>query len=95
MHMARRTGCHCDACHSSQISPFHRETRRRAWALLAQIDLLASTQFGLSRIITKSQTDTAESRSLVNDDFDEETDALPASRPDIDLTPMLYVIVKN
>lgn len=93
--IAMRMGYHRDACHSPQISPFHGEMRRRAWALLAQLDLLASTQIGLPRMIKESQTDAAEPRNLVDDDFDEDIDALPASRPDTDLTPMLYVIVKN
>ena len=93
--IAMRMGYHRDACHSPQISTFQGEMRRRAWAILAQLDLLASTQIGLPRMIKVSQTDTAEPRNLVDDDFDEDTDALPASRPDTDLTPMLYVIVKN
>ena len=93
--IAMRMGYHRDACHSPQISPFHGEMRRRAWALLAQLDLLASTQIGLPRMIKESQTDAAEPRNFVDDDFDEDIDALPASRPDTDLTPMLYVIVKN
>ena len=93
--IAMRMGCHRDACHSPQISPFHGEMRRRAWALLAQLDLLASTQIGLPRMIKESQTDAAEPRNLIDDDFDEDMDELPASRPDTDLTPMLYVIVKN
>ena len=93
--IAMRMGYHRDAWHSPQISPFQGEMRRRAWAILAQLDLLASTQIGLPRMIKESQTDTAEPRNLVDDDFDEDIDALPASRPDTDLTPMLYVIVKN
>ena len=93
--IAMRMGYHRDARHSPQISPFHGEMRRRAWALLAQLDLMASTQIGLPRMIKESQTDAAEPRNLVDDDFDEDIDALPASRPDTDLTPMLYVIVKN
>ena len=93
--IAMRMGYHRDARHSPQISPFHGEMRRRAWALLAQLDLMSSTQIGLPRMIKESQTDAAEPRNLVDDDFDEDIDALPASRPDTDLTPMLYVIVKN
>ena len=93
--IAMRMGYHRDASHSPQISPFQGEMRRRAWAILAQLDLLASTQIGLPRMIKETQTDTAEPRNLVDDDFDEDIDALPASRPDTDLTPMLYVIVKN
>ena len=93
--IAMRMGYHRDAWHFPQISPFQGEMRRRAWAILAQLDLLASTQIGLPRMIKESQTDTAEPRNLVDDDFDEDVDALPASRPDTDLTPMLYVIVKN
>ena len=93
--IAMRMGYHRDASHSPQISSFQGEMRRRAWAILAQLDLLASTQIGLPRMIKESQTDAAEPRNLVDDDFDEDIEALPASRPDTDLTPMLYVIVKN
>lgn len=93
--IAMRMGYHRDASHSSQFSPFQGEMRRRAWAILVQLDLVASTQIGLPRMIKESQSDAAEPRNLLDADFDEDVVSLPASRSDKDLTPMLYVIVKN
>ena len=93
--IAMRLGYHCDASHSAGISPFHGEMRRRAWAILVQLDLMTSNQIGLPRMIKESECDTAEPRNLFDTDFGEDVASLPVSRPDTDLTPMLYVIVKN
>ncbi|KAL8722749.1 MAG: hypothetical protein Q9225_000810 [Loekoesia sp. 1 TL-2023] len=93
--IAMRMGYHCDAGHSSQITPFQGEMRRRAWAILVQLDLVTSSQIGLPRMIKEAESDTAEPRNLFDKDFDDDTVVLPISRPETDLTPMLYVIVKN
>lgn len=93
--IAMRLGYHCDASHSPGITPFQGEMRRRAWAILVQLDLMTSNQIGLPRMIKESECDTAEPRNLFDADFGEDVASLPVSRPDTDLTPMLYVIVKN
>ncbi len=93
--IAMRLGYHRDLSHYPRISPFHGEMRRRAWAMIVQLDLFTSSQIGLPRMIKEGQSDTAEPHNLLDDDFDEDMTALPAARPDTDLTPMIYVIVKN
>ncbi|KAF4625058.1 hypothetical protein G7Y89_g13112 [Cudoniella acicularis] len=93
--IAMRMGYHRDPSHFPRITPFQGEMRRRAWAMIVQIDLATSHQLGLPRIVRESQADTADPRNLIDGDFEENTVELPPSRPDSDLTPMLYVIVKN
>ena len=46
-------------------------------------------------MIKESESDTVEPRNLFDSDFDENVVNLPVSRPESDLTPMLYVISKN
>ncbi|MCJ1268380.1 hypothetical protein MMC22_008268 [Lobaria immixta] len=93
--IAMRMGYHRDPSHSPRISPFHGEMRRRAWAMIVQLDLITSSQIGLPRMIQESQSDTAEPRNLVDDDFDEDMIELPAPRPDTDMTPILYFVSRK
>lgn len=93
--IAMRMGYHRDPSHSPPISPFHGEMRRRAWAMIFQLDLITSSQIGLPRMIKEGQSDTAEPQNLLDDDFDEGMIQLPAPRPNTELTPMVYIVVKN
>ncbi|KAI1756789.1 fungal-specific transcription factor domain protein [Xylaria castorea] len=92
--IAIHMGYHRDAKHFPNISPFAGEMRRRAWAIIVQIDFSISTQLGLPRLIKESQTNTAEPRNLYDSDFDENTPELPTSRPETEVTPTLYVLAK-
>lgn len=93
--LAMRMGYHRDSKHYPNVSPFQGEMRRRTWALLAQIDLLASFQMGLPRMIRKSDGDASPPHNLVDDDFDEESFQLPPSRPENDQTPVSYAVAKG
>ena len=93
--IAMRMGYHRDPSHSPQISLFQGEMRRRAWAMIVQLDLIASFQIGLPRMIKEEQSDTGEPQNFLDDEFDEGMIHLPAPRPDTDLTPMVYVVAKN
>lgn len=93
--IAMRMGYHRDASHYSRISPFQAEMRRRSWTMIVQLDLITSSQVGLPRMIKNWQSDTAEPRNLLDDDFDEDLTELPTPRPDTDLTPMVYFVTKN
>lgn len=93
--LAMRQGYHRDPIHTPQIQPFHAEMRRRHWATIVQIDITASAQAGLPRMVNKSVCDTAEPCNLLDDDFDEDIVELPPSRPDTDMTPMLYLNTRN
>lgn len=46
-------------------------------------------------MVNKSVRDTAEPRNLLDDDLNEDTFELPPSRPDTDMTPMLYLNTRN
>ncbi|KAI0857676.1 fungal-specific transcription factor domain protein [Xylaria cubensis] len=92
--IAIQMGYHRDAKHFPNISPFAGEMRRRVWSIVVQMDFSISTQLGLPRLIKESQTDTAEPRNLYDSDFDEHTPELPASRPETEVTPTLYVLAK-
>ena len=93
--IAMRLGYHRDASHFPRISPFHAEMRRRAWAMIVQLDLITSSQIGLPRMVQEWQSDTAEPHNLLDDDFDEDMVNLPTPRPNTDLTPIVYVVTKN
>jgi hypothetical protein len=93
--LALRMGYHRDTSQSSRISPFQGEMRRRNWAIIFQFDIVTSTQFGLPRMIRETQSDTAEPRNLRDEDLDEHLVALPQPRPETDLTPVLFMVVKN
>ncbi|KAJ5888344.1 fungal specific transcription factor domain protein [Penicillium taxi] len=92
--IAIHMGYHRDAKHFASISPFAGEMRRRIWAMIVQLDFSVSTQLGLPRLIKESDTDTAEPRNLNDSDFDEHTSTLPASKPETEVTPTLYVLAK-
>lgn len=94
--LAMRMGYHRDASgYSSQISPFQGEMRRRVWANVMQVDSLLSCQLGLPSMIEQRQSDTALPRNLLDEDFGPDTTELPPSRPETELTPVLYVITKS
>jgi hypothetical protein len=76
------------------MSSFAAEMRRRVWATLVEMDLGLSAQMGLPRMIKQWQTDTQEPSNLQDNDFDKTTVEMPPSRPDTDLTPILYRLVK-
>lgn len=94
VHIAIHMGYHRDAKHFPSMSPFAGEMRRRVWAMIVQLDFSVSTQLGLPRLVKESDTETAEPRNLNDSDFDEGTSALPASKPETEVTPTLYVLAK-
>lgn len=93
--LALSMGYHRDPRNFSNISPFASEMRRRVWATLVQMDLRLSSQIGLPRLLKSQQCDTAEPRNLLDSDFDETTVELPPSRPETEVTPVLYALAKN
>ncbi|KAF4536106.1 uncharacterized protein LTHEOB_1867 [Lasiodiplodia theobromae] len=93
--LALRMGYHRDPCRIPQMSPFQAEMRRRVWATIVHIDLVTSTHVGLPRMLSASACDTAEPRNLLDSDFDEDAVELPPSRPDSDMTPIIYLKARN
>lgn len=92
--IALHMGYHRDAKHFTSISPFEGEMRRRVWAMIVQLDFSISTQLGLPGVLRQSHVETSRPRNLFDYDFDEEAAALPDSRPETEVTPILYVLAK-
>lgn len=88
-------GYHRDPRNFPSISPFAGEMRRRVWAVIAQMDLRLSSQMALPRLLNLHQYDTAEPRNLFDTDFDENTTQLPESRPDTEVTPVLFGLART
>ena len=93
--LALSMGYHRDPGNFLNISPFDGEIRRRVWKSIVQADLRLSIQMGLPRLLKSQQSDTAEPRNLLDSDFDEATVELPPSRPETEVTPVLYGLAKN
>ncbi|PNP43921.1 hypothetical protein TGAMA5MH_04205 [Trichoderma gamsii] len=96
--LAQRQGYHRDAAKVSSnraMTPFEAEMRRRTWFVIQSTDLLFSFQNGMPPIITQDVCDVDPPTNLTDDDFDEDTKALPAPRPPTDPIPALACITKS
>ncbi|EFR01673.1 fungal specific transcription factor domain-containing protein [Nannizzia gypsea CBS 118893] len=94
--LAMHMGYHRDPKHfDERISPFIGEMRKRVWATIIELDLGISIQMGLPRLINPWQADTSEPSNLLDSDFNQAIIDMPPSRPETDLTPMLYRLVKS
>lgn len=93
--LAIRMGYHRDGSHFPRISPYTAEMRRRVWGIVKLLDVSASCQVGLPRMITESQYDTAEPRNLREEDLSQDMVELPAGMPEDHETAVQYFISKN
>ncbi|KAF5679316.1 hypothetical protein FCIRC_6161 [Fusarium circinatum] len=93
--LALSEGYHRDPSHFPSITPFSGEKRRRVWAVIVQLDLRLSSQMALPCVLKSQQYDTAEPRNLLDSDFDDNTTDLPPSRPETEVTPVLYSLAKG
>ncbi|KAG7424086.1 Pyrrolocin cluster transcription factor fsdR [Fusarium oxysporum f. sp. raphani] len=93
--LALSQGYHRDPHNFPSITPFSGEMRRRVWAVIVQLDLRLSSQMALPCVLKSQQYDTAEPRNLLDTDFDENTIDLPPSRPETEVTPVLYSLAKG
>ncbi|KAE8150537.1 putative fungal-specific transcription factor, partial [Aspergillus avenaceus] len=93
--LAMRTGYHRDPRHFSGISVYEGEMRRRVWSLMRQLDTLISFQVGLPRTIQDWQHDVELPRNISDEDFNENTEHLPPSRPETELTTASYTRAKS
>jgi len=92
--IAFRMGYHRDPDAYPRISVHEGEIRRRIWALIVQLDALTSYQMGLPAMVQDAHCDTQPPRNLFDEDFGPETTQLPPSRPESEVTPILYLINK-
>ncbi|KAH8596916.1 fungal-specific transcription factor domain-containing protein [Bisporella sp. PMI_857] len=92
--LAMRMGYHRDPGSYKQFSAFKGEMRRRVWACINSLDSLTSYQLGLPPMIQELQYDTQLPFNLLDEDFGPDSSQLPPSRPETELTPILYTITK-
>ncbi|KAF2849055.1 hypothetical protein T440DRAFT_519623 [Plenodomus tracheiphilus IPT5] len=90
--IAFRMGYHREPSKFPNITPFRAEMRRRTWLILMSVDLVTSAQLGLPRMIQPFMYDAHEPRNLEEDDISEDMTELPPSRPETELTQLLYTI---
>ncbi|KAK1992456.1 fungal-specific transcription factor domain-containing protein [Colletotrichum falcatum] len=90
-----KMGLHRDPDRLAGISPFEGEMRRRIWNMAAQLDLLVSFHMGLPSMLGGIDSDCGLPRNLVDEDFGEDSAALPPPRPATDYTEMTYPINKS
>jgi hypothetical protein len=93
--LAMRMGYHRDPKFFPNLSPFQGEMRRRIWTFVRSADLLFSFQVALPSMIRIGDSDTDLPNNLFDDEFDEDTKVLPASRPANEATPISYMIAKG
>lgn len=93
--LAMRMGYHRDVSNSPQISALEGEMQRRVWAIIVQLDALASIQEGLPRMVRRSSYDTREPSNLFDSDFHEDDEVPPLARPDTVQTSAQFLVVKN
>ncbi|KAH8902767.1 hypothetical protein BR93DRAFT_235495 [Coniochaeta sp. PMI_546] len=95
--LAQRMGYHRDPSqiNSTRITPFQAEMRRRTWFLLEAFDLMYSMQLGMPTVIQDDQCDVGSPTNLHDEDFDEDSIALPPARPDTEPTKALYLTYKS
>ncbi len=84
-------GLHRDPSHiGDKISVYNQEMRRRIWSTVQEFDMQAAFDHGLPTILSTVHFDVAAPRNLDDDDFDEHTTELPASRPPNHYTSTSY-----
>ncbi|RYP76365.1 hypothetical protein DL771_001804 [Monosporascus sp. 5C6A] len=92
--IAMRQGYHRDSRWFPSITPFQGEMRRRAWALIRMADVTFSHQVSLPTMIHDHDTDTELPRNIFDEEFGQNSKALPPSRPITEPTPIAYQIAK-
>ncbi|KAL9100228.1 MAG: hypothetical protein Q9163_004367 [Psora crenata] len=92
--LAMRMGYHRDPKYFPDITPFQGELRRRVWTFVRQSDLLFSFQIGLPSMVRIGDSDAELPRNLFDEEFDEDTQVLPSSRPPSEPTPVSYMRAK-
>ncbi|KAF2258820.1 hypothetical protein CC78DRAFT_477265 [Lojkania enalia] len=90
--LAMRMGLHRDSAPYPGITIFQGEMRRRVWAVIRSFDLLFSAQAGLPPIVRPRDTNTDVPRNIYDDELFEDMKVLPASRPETEATPTLFLI---
>ena len=87
-------GLHRDpSLRDGKISVFDQEMRRRLWAVLAELELQNSLARGMPTLLAGFKSDCAAPSNIHDEDFDESSQRLPASRPICELTAASFLHV--
>lgn len=70
--------------------PFMREMKRRIWAVLRELDLQNSFEYGLPSLLYSIDSDVDSPANLDDESFDERSKALPTSKPSSQYTYTSY-----
>lgn len=92
--LALRMGYHRDPSHYPHFTPFEGEMRRRMWLNIRQLDSLTSYQVGLPSMLQDRHIDCLPPRNIFDEEISAESTELPPSRPESEITPITYQIVK-
>lgn len=95
LNIALRMGYHRDPKNFPVLTPFEGEMRRRTWSTLYQANLIFAAQMGIPTMIQEYHTDIEEPHNIFDSDFDEDSTEIPPSRPETELTPVLYIITRD
>lgn len=96
--LAQRAGYHRDTTRlgrdgaESELSPFETEMRRRTWSYLEYFDVFFSFQLGIPPIVNIDLVDVALPSNLRDEDFNQDSRALPPPRPTTELSPTLVYV---
>ncbi|CZR65084.1 related to transcription activator protein acu-15 [Phialocephala subalpina] len=71
-------------------TPYMREMERRIWAVIQELDLQNSFEYGLPSFLYSIDSDVGAPANLNDEDFDEGSKALPTSRPPSQYTYTSY-----
>ncbi|KAI9669011.1 MAG: hypothetical protein M1831_000603 [Alyxoria varia] len=93
--LAMRIGLHRDPKPFASLSPFQSEMRRRVWNFVRSSDILMSTQVQMPSLIKAADCDTEFPTNINDDDFDEDTQSMPPSRPLSENTPISFMIINS
>ncbi|KAK0733009.1 hypothetical protein B0T26DRAFT_622480, partial [Lasiosphaeria miniovina] len=96
MRIATSMGYHRDpTALPLSFSPFETELRRRTWSMCMQLDLLIAFHLGVPSSLQFPTWDTKAPSNLMASDFDENMAIWPTSRPDSEVTEVLFYIAKH
>ena len=68
------------------MSPFTQEMRRRIWSTIQNYDVQAAFDFCLPTIHATLNSDAEAPRNIDDEEFDEDTEELPPSKPSSEYT---------
>ena len=87
-------GLHRDpSLRDGKISVFEQEMRRRLWSILTELELHNALARGMPTLLAGFQSDCAAPRNIHDEEFDESSQQLPASKPTSEITAASFLHV--